>query len=259
MILMKWMISDANEVRTAGPENLLAIPPEPVLVDLYKNNQGFMHYKCPAFINALANTYVIRAAFDFDIVVDHDLRKISTSKDSFLKLYLHNRTHQNDQICDMIISLSFFYLFLTDEEDVELEMLPAVYHRSDLIDKLQLIMGKFVVSKWARGIEFSGIIKDSKPEGKQLATTINIKRGDPLCYVRFNTKNNEKIKLVQEKDFDKITHYSKTAHNVARVKSTYENMKLEDCYKLYSNFRKPVFSLWQKLFAKVNKCPFKHK
>jgi hypothetical protein len=103
-----------------------------------------------------------------------------------------------------------------------------------------LIQGTFNIAKWYRPINYAfEIIDDSKP--------INIKRGDPLFYIRFLT--DEKINFVY--DFDN-TDADKAITSCLAVKEFFPLLRMEDNYNIAKHFIKNVKN---KVFKK-SKCPF---
>jgi len=245
---VKWMITTNardNILAECGSDNVVAIEPQLVITDLAKLYPGYLHYRCPAFIDALKNTYVVKAPFDFSIKIDPKERSIQADKDiNFLQKYIHNRINDSIPTENMVVSFNFFMLFITDD-DIELEQLPCLYHTSEWIENTQSITGKFNIKKWIRPIECAAIIKNSKP--KDNVTIINIKRDDPLFYFRLHSKNDNKVILEQETNLNKIVEYTELIRVTSLVKATNPYLKLPILYKLFDRFRPKKF---------FSKCPF---
>ena len=248
MTLIKWMIPSGavyNPIEDIGGDNLLAINPESLLSNLSKQQPGMLHYTCPAFIETFKHTYIIRSYFDVSIKVDPLKRSIEVDKDkSFIQKYITNRNQDCSPDGNMIFSLNQELLFITDN-DVEIETLPCYYHNNDFVDKTMFISGRFNIKKWIRSIEAAVIVKKTASSTEPIF--INIKRGDPIYYVRFHLKDNSKLNLVQECDFNKIEEYIKYILITNGVKRIKPYTKLTELYEMFSRFRPKKF---------FNKCPF---
>jgi hypothetical protein len=231
-----------------GGDNLVAIPPERLLSNLAKTQPKMLHYSCPAFLDNFKNTFIIRAPFDISLEVNPNERAIYTDKNAeFSDKYITNRLNNSPSTGDMVFSINNFVLMVTDD-DVEAETIPCFYHQSDFVDKTMLVSGRFNIRNWIRPLEAACIIKNSSPNNQPV--TINIKRGDPLFYVRLHPKDGSSVKLEQETNFDEIEKYTKYTWVTTTVKQTNPNMKLFDMYKMFEKFRPRKF---------FNKCPFNWK
>lgn len=244
---VKWMISThAKDVLAeCGADNVVALKPELVISDISKQFPGYLHYRCPAFIDTLKNTYVVKASFDFSIRVNPTERTIELDKDiNFVQKYMTNRVNDYTSAQNMLMSINHFMMFITDD-DLEIEQLPCLYHSNDWTENTQLITGRFNIKKWIRPIEVAAIVKKTKQEN--LPVVINIKRGDALFYIRFHSKDNTQIVLEQETDLNKIVDYIKISWTTAMVKRTNPYLKLPVLYELFERFRPKKF---------FNRCPF---
>ena len=249
MALVKWMISTNaayNLLHAMGADNLVAIAPEKVLPNLAKTQPGMLHYTCPAFIDTFKNTYLIRASFDVSIKIDPVERTVQLDKDrDFVEKYLQHRVNDAPADANVLFSLNQFLLFITDD-DMEIETLPSYYHQSEFVDKTMLVSGRFNIKNWIRNVEIASLVKNSTPDNKE-PIFINVKRGDPLFYIRFHPKDNSTVKLEQEFDFDKIEKYTKYSWVTTMVKRTNPHTKLPVLYEMFSRFRPKRF---------FKKCPF---
>ena len=134
-----------------------------------------------------------------------------------------------DSVCtvreDGSISISPVYVFYA-KESVEMEVLPVFLLDSPSLENTLFIAGSYDIGKWIRPIDFSFYAKDnSKP--------INIKRGDPLFFVRFKTKEDEKITLERvEQSQELLTMIAACI----KVKYKVKNISLSDLYKLAKSY-----------------------
>jgi hypothetical protein len=250
--LVKWMVTvntpTKETVGDIGGDNMAAFKPELVISDLIKSNPGYEHYKCPAFTDALKNTYLIRAPFDLSIQIDPTTQKFAFDKNrQFVDKYIWDRRPDYETGQNMLLSINHFMLFITDS-DIEVEQLPCLYHNNDWVSKTQIITGRFNINKWIRNVELAALIKDSKPNNQMFY--INIKRGDPLFYLRFHAANKKQIKLEQEVDLHKILEYTEYTWATAGVKRVVPNLQLPILYKMFEKFKPKKF---------IKRCPFRGK
>jgi hypothetical protein len=245
-----WMVL-SPELKTTvldiSTENVIAIPPEKLLSNLFDPGIKYVFYKCPAFIDALRNVYIIRSPFDFSLRIHPERRSIEIDKaEDFAMRYINNRSPDNHESANMVFSFNYSLLF-TSDDDIEIEPLTCLYHSNSFIDNTQIITGKFNIGKWTRPVELACIIKNST---NNITSTIEIdvKRGDPLMYVRFNPKDGKVVTLNQETDFDTIIKYNTISNTTTGIKHFIKNQKMESLYKLFAPFRKQ---------SKSGKCPFR--
>lgn len=252
MSKVKWMVSTAarnNLLEEMGSDNVIAIEPEKLLQNLAKTQPGMLHYTCPAFVDAFKNTYIYKAPFDISIKIDPSNRTVEMDKESDLvDKYLYHRKNDSPESGNILFSLNYFLLFITDD-DVEVETMPCLYHQNDFTNNTMIVSGKFNIRDWIRTLELAAIVKNSDPNNKE-CIYITIKRGDPLMYIRFYPSDSSAVKLEQEFDFDVIEKYTKLCRVTTFVKQTNPHTKLLDLYKMFSPFRKKLNS---------KKCPFKFK
>jgi hypothetical protein len=255
MNIVEWMHFDKNYGSGSGatPNRLLiGFAPEPVYPDLVRGitaRQG--HTKCPAFIDALSNTFLIRASVDMKLLFNPITREVmfSSETEDNCKDYFDSRDSDNypegSNVLvkeNYVFSISQFLLF-TSVEDIEMELLPSVYHESEFTRKTNLIMGRLNINKWIRPIEIAGSVQNTSST-KTETVQISIKRGDPLCYIRFNPKNGRPVKLKQITDLQEMENYYKLSQMCITVKHALPMSSMEKLYKMFEPYRRK------------KKCPF---
>jgi hypothetical protein len=136
--------------------------------------------KCPAHIDTLHNYFVVRSVYDYKIVWDGE-KFYSPDYD---QNFWDNNVYPRDNDTGVI---SFFppELYFFSEKSLNLELLPAFWHKNDVVKKTSVIGGSYNIGKHFRKIECPMVFH--RP------CEIEIKRGDALYYVRFHT--DEKIKI----------------------------------------------------------------
>lgn len=154
---------------------------EPDLV--LKNLNGYAKntlLHCPAFVNNLKNTYIIRSPIDYDLAVEDG--KISSSlrdQDFFDRSVVIRDTKQG------VCSFKVPRILLFTERPVELEVKTAIHHPNGFTSNSSFIEASYDIGQHFRPLESAFIFTDSKK--------VTILAGDPLYYVKINTK--EKIKF----------------------------------------------------------------
>ena len=222
---------------------LTAIEPTPALREIIKardvTNQA--HFtKCPAFIEYYKNTYVIKSPVDIKFTYDHATKRLNIfpQLQGFFDANIAYRGHLVGEHDDFLMSFSINYLFIADK-DCTMELLPCLMHKSEFVDKTRLIVGTFNINKWYRPVEVAFEFKNS-------TTTINVKRGDALAYVKFLSKDGRKINL-QHRDFSEDT--LNVVKTCVAVKDSDNKFSLAALYKLSERIR-------NKLWFNKSKCPF---
>lgn len=234
---------EATSLQNVNLNTMAIIPLEPVLKSV-ASSRTVKYIECPAFTDYYKNCFLVRAPYDIKIEAKKtpDNVKYFNIKDKdqdFCNKYILDRNNQNSLFS--MISLEYSYLFYS-EKSVMIELIPAGlhFHESEHLKNTMLIQGTFDISKWYRGIGYAfEIIDDNIP--------INIKRGDPVFYVRFLT--NEKVNIVYEHENNYVDHLSSAC---AGFKNFTMNNTMIKNYEIASYMIKKLKS---KIFKK-SKCPF---
>lgn len=229
MIKVNWFSTHPNGATELSTEQL-----DRVTNDIIENSPDFEHYQCPAFIDSLKDTYIIRSPIDIKI-------RCNYSKDQFfwqgLQEHISVRTQlPNPQTKYVSFSIAHYNYFVSDDEGLEIEQLPAFYHKNDFTDKTQLVIGKFNIGQWYRPLEVASCII---PDQNEVDITIN--KGDPLSYIRFN----KPVQLNRITDNEEITKIHSLANSCVALKKTNPKLSLKSMYELFKPFRK-----------KKKECPF---
>jgi hypothetical protein len=234
----------SNTTLPTTPElQILFSEPENLFKHLQKTRGESAHLRCPAFLDYIKNTYVIKAPIDMNIIIDRKAGRLDiTSFSQSLSKFIVNRIDQTGIDSPHLISLPPAYVFYSDE-DVHMESFHASMETNNSISNLMAVPGVFNISKWIRLIDFSAEVKDdTKP--------INIKRDDVLFYVRFLTKNDSKVELKRVP----MTEELKIAmQSCVSVKNQIFKTPLKTLYKMSESFISTLS------FKKKKKCPFNFK
>ena len=105
------------------------------------------------------------------------------------------------------------------------------FYKSSFYNNLRFIPGSFDIGRWFRAIDIA-----CEYVGEY--DRIVIKRGDPMCYVRFNTPNNKKIKLVRIRPDKEIEDLCQTTTS---TKEYVPGLSLETLYKKFLTIRRKKY------------------
>lgn len=193
----------------------------------YKDFFGPAVSQCPAIVDDIKNTYVIKSPIDITIRLNRDGLVIDDVNVEIGKQFLGP-----PQGIFGIHQLGFSYLYFSEKSLIGTQ-LPAYYDDNDFTRKTQAFSGSFDIGKWYRPA--------AKPTFKFLPDTkeVRIKKGDALSYFKLNTS--EKVKLIEfEEPDEKPIDYSLLT---TTIKHPFKNiLNLETCYEYFEryNMRKRI-------------------
>jgi hypothetical protein len=162
--------------------NLIMPQPEKLYSNLFKSriNHEKSYSKCPARIEPLNNTYVLKNPFDIDVTFD-DFDKPHGLKDNwFLTM---PRNFENRVSANIDIGWLFF-----SEDDVVLEATPPYAHKTETSKYGMFPVGQFNISQWFRPIISTHILWENE---KRFVA----KENEAMIYVKFLTE--QKVELQQ--------------------------------------------------------------
>lgn len=164
-------------------------------VKVFDDNLGKV-WKCPAFTNYIHGLYVLRSPIDVELSWDATNKVLSTNlgkeaSDSFVRCHwgdfdpVHGRP---------IVALHCAYLFVADQP-VNIEFMPPYF---EIDNSFRLIPGTFNIFNWHRPV---------MPTFEMLNNTVEIKRGQPLAYIKFRSENlKESFSLVKIQRTEELEH-----------------------------------------------------
>lgn len=167
-------------------QDLAYFDPQPVPV--MRNKRLGKIGECPAFLDSSVNYWEIRSPIDFEIRWDEDHIQCSHPE------VIHDRNFEIGPGEPRLLSLKFQYLFMADT-DVIAELYPPFFDTT--AKPFYLIPARFNCGSWTRPMEPTW-------EFTEKTGVWNVKRGDPLMYVRFTSANIydrfklEKVELTQD-------------------------------------------------------------
>lgn len=158
------------------------------------SKKGFM--KCPAFVKYVDQTWMIKSLIDLDLTWDPNNKVLSSNLPQLANQAMV-RTHWGDfdpSVDAPIIAVNSSFLFVADEE-VWVDFLPPYNHHDP---SWRLMPGSFNINTWQRPIV---------PTFEMLENTVHIKRGQPLAYIRFRSRNPQDLfKLVKQERTEELEH-----------------------------------------------------
>lgn len=193
---------------------------------------------CPGHIDYMKNVFLLRSPMDITLDIDTKTNTITNTnlEPSIVPYVLMARSVPTIDK-HLTVSLRFAYIFMTKEPVVLEEISPFFEH--DFCHKFNIIPGEFRIDKWIRNIDIAFEIIDG-------VSRLEIKRGDPLCYVRLRTLDNSIVKLVRVEDNNSIREMNTKCTNVKNF------LPGQDLEKNYSMMEKAIRRFWPKIG-----CPFK--
>jgi len=176
----------------------------------YPSSPLLGYIQCPASYNELKNVIGIRSDQDYNIELKEGNENL-------------NQLNREGHISLRSINEKFFdinsnYIFFSDQP-LEVSLLPAYLDPNDLTKNTTLLSGKYDCGKWFRPIS---------PAYVSHKNIINIKRGDTLYYLKFNT--NKKINLVNYQFNNQLGTY---LNSTMGIKSFKKFLPLKTLYNLF--------------------------
>ena len=186
MIKVGWCWTGAiPELLVMEPEKLNKIK----VTNKNYSNRGVID--CPSFTSWFNSYYVLKSPINFKASSTDKGIEITSDEVDTHQLQNLITVHPEEDCYDtnkQMFQFSLKYLFVADSPCL-MEITPPFMHNAKWNNNV--IGGSFDIQKWIRSISW-GFVFD------KIGDSINIKRGDPLCYVKFTTpKLTEPIKLVE--------------------------------------------------------------
>lgn len=217
---------------------LAFLEPEPVYPEI-AGSRNFSkattnnYLTCPAVTGYFKNTFVIKSPVDLDLSFDPNTNWISLKNhnQNFYDSFIKNRCDiRLDKEAPMIMSFFMYYIFYADKPCL-IEQLSPSMHLQTCVQNIRVIPGTFDISQWFRPLEATfEIVDPTKP--------LIIKRGDPLFYARFITKDDSKVTL----DYKKFTPEMRNEFNkCVDLKNGIPNLPLKKLYELAKRIDRKIF------------------
>ena len=214
-------------LRAQQPESLLTRVLENK--SKFTNTTGHDNYEeCPAFVNAIKNTFVIKSLYDYEFEFSNNQVNSKDYNQEFMENNLFIRN-----IEQKLFTFKTPYIFFT-KESLEATSLQPYMENSYVNNNCTVIPGKFNIYKWFRGFDFDCYLKNTNK--------FNVKEGEPLYYIQFHT--NESINLKHFHMSDKLIQYFRLVVDAKSFKRN--NKNLDYFYKLFKTYK-----LNQKIYKEI--------
>lgn len=224
IVYYSWL----NQEHSCLPVSLLSEfknPKSKVGVSKEWVHSGVGMMRCPAFVQSISNTFVLRSPINYSFSWDKNTGNFSSDMysqrefDDFLLL----RDAPNG-----VLSFNRPGYIFCSEKPLLMEVAHATYHDTDLQKHAIYLGGTFDIGRHFRNTEAALALKDS--------CTININEHDPVCYVKFQTT--EPVKLVP---FFYSNTLSAIKDQMFAAKAYCKPKPLNFWYDLYNNvYRKRI-------------------
>lgn len=190
-------------------------------------------FKCPAFKDYYKNTFALK--FPMDYTLDIGLQGQLSTPDYDAELI--NRMFAVRDALTKFYTMKIFHLMLS-EESLPLQLSSAHTMDEDgFVNKTMLVPGAYDIGKWIRTIECAFFVKENSDR-------INIKEGNPYCFVKFNTEKTVRLnKFAMTGDMHLLLDEILAAKDI----STKIGRPLVEFYKILSQSR------YKKQFLKLVK------
>lgn len=187
------------------------------------------YLSCPVMVKQMSNTYVIKSPINFSFTWTG--KNIHTPPE-YTKEFV-DRTLLVRDINTGVVSLNFRVIFFADQS-VNTTLTGPYFSNNSFANNIRMFPGSFDISKWFRPLDITFQIKSPN-------TTINIKKGEHLMYLHFDTLDKYKIQK-----FDMIPSIDNLALQCLRVKDVMPKKPMDFLYDLFttkSGFNKRVLKL----------------
>jgi hypothetical protein len=186
-ILVGW----APYLETDYQKGLAFFAEKPIsLYDTHIKSGNHKYKLCPANKDLTRNTFVVRSPFNAHFIVDADKRTIEFVQPNVQPFdFFHMRAGEYSDTDQPIMSINYHQIFVTENKDVEMTMTAPWFEETH--HDFRVIPGRFKISDWWRPVDFAIQLKQRRQE-------IVIKRGDPLFYLTFVTKDPTDIVKIKE-------------------------------------------------------------
>ena len=182
--MLEVMTTNIGWCWTGTIPELLVIEPErlktPKVENKQYNKRGVID--CPSFQSFYNNLFVLKSPVSFTAVPKEGGVDIESDEVDTNQLQGLVTLHQPEELYDVekpMFQFNLNYLFVADEP-VLMEILPPFLLPSQWPG--EVIGGSFNIHSWIRSISWGFVFHNTHDK-------LHIRRGDPLCYVKFTPSN----------------------------------------------------------------------
>ena len=173
-------------------------------------------FKCPAIKEYFKNTYAVLSPFDYLLNVTNGT---ASSQDYTQEFYSDNVIFRDAD--SRLISYTAPKLYLFAEKPLTAELLPPLF--GGMINDANYIVGKYDIGRHFRALELAITLRKDGD--------VEIKKDNPLYYVRFNT--DEPIKFKRFFFTDELLNL---ANQVLNIRNSRRPLKLDFYYNIVESY-----------------------
>jgi hypothetical protein len=202
---------------------------EPLKKHFYKNyNTKTGLAQCPAFKDYINNIFILRSEYDYDFFIENNKVIVNEKLINITENSLIMRNWE-----DKLFSFSQHFIFFTEQESLNIDLLPPFLEDNNISKKCSVIPGTFNIGKWFRNIDFAFYLRKEY-------NNFSIKVGEVFYYIKFNT--DEKINFIEFKNSELIKSLIKESNTLSKnryVKKSLKNkiIKPVDMNFFYNDFK----------------------
>lgn len=202
-----WTCLDADWVGLKHPDNVIQTFNK---FNLKKSEVSKLN-QCPALLNELKNVYNIYSIYDYEFSVSNNEVYSLKFDQEFFNNHVNLRSVEQK-----MFSYYQGFIFFTDEDSLEMSLIPPYLEDNNINKNCIVIPGKFDIGKWFRVVDYAFYLKRD-------SNTFKVDQNEVMYYLKFNT--NESINLKQFFASDKIKQYADSCSKLSRRTSlrTLEN------------------------------------
>jgi hypothetical protein len=165
-----------------GKYQIRAEEPVPIIQNYFKNKEAkdYEYIRCPSFQEQFHNTYGIKSIFDYNVKFQKNGITSDKHDQNFYDEFVNPRN-----VKSKLASFNMSYVFLADNNDLEMEYLQPTMEDNSFNNSAILIPGKINIGKYVRPLDCAFHARD---------TRVEIEENDIYAYVKFNTKKKIKFK-----------------------------------------------------------------
>ena len=192
--------------------------PHPVKIyeEFSQDEQTHNFNLCPAYAAHNKNLFYVPALFDYNLWYDKENNVYQTS---YYDQEVFNNFIRGRVLRLKLLSFNMYVHILTESDNLELSQLPAYLHPNQFTRNSVIIPGTFNIGKWPRPLDVAFYLLDK----------IEIKEGEPLYYIKFNTKES-----INFKRFIVTERYKKYTNDIILASRKLERPKIKKLSYFYN-------------------------
>ena len=219
---IKWMPIQID-LESEPYANTVYFEPESAY-KFYKELRGQeLFLKCPAFIQSLKNTFVVKAPYDITLRFENGNIIAEGYDQKFFNQNIFTKHVKSFSSPPFMLEVMPRYVFVPDSNvSVSVSILQLILQPH----QYGFMSGEFNITKWVRPVSYTFEVYDiTKP--------IVFKRGDPLFMVKFTPEDGSVVTLEQAVLTEDIT---RLIYGCTSIKNFVPSLSLKAMYEMAKNY-----------------------